>query len=312
MVSKALFVSALLLVTASVVPVVSAQDASPEAGSMEAVIVYNQDGTVLGAISVVEVIDPFELYDPGYPPERSHRQVAVTFDVENTGQRPWSFNPAHLYLVDEQGYSVQGMNARLTEDATIAIMASQDVALGATLTGSVVYQIPNGVAIDRLVYSPASDRLITVARMSSSGPEVGTSIEVVGNDGTAMVVVSVDSYENPFAGYEENSPPERGSNYVLITVSAMNPGPRPMQINPNTFWLVDADGFVFKPVAIRRGEAPPPDLQSISPFTPGESTQGGVGYLVLSGVPIESVMYVPSSGRLIEVAVVESDRSQRS
>jgi hypothetical protein len=230
------------------------------------------------------------------------RYVAVTMDIHSTGERPWTFNVGHLLMVDDHGHVVTGSNPRFSEEARIALLANQDIAPGATLTGSIVFQVALGDELHQLVYSPANDRLVTVLRFGTAPPPVGEPVRVLASDGSMIAEIAVTDIVNPFTGFEQSSPPERGNNYVLITVSVTNPGPRPMRLDPQAFLVVDVDGFVERPQTIRRDDAPPPDLVYTDPFTAGSSASGGIGYMVLSGVPLDRIVYAPSSDRLVEIA----------
>jgi hypothetical protein len=125
---------------------------------------------------------------------------------------------------------------------------------------------------------------------------------LLASDGSVIADVTVSEVVSPFTGYEQDAPPERGSNYVLITISVSNPGPRPMRLDPQAFLVVDVDGFAEGPLTVRRGDAPPPELAFTDPLTAGSSASGGIGYMVLSGVPLDRLIYSPSRDRLVEIA----------
>jgi hypothetical protein len=230
------------------------------------------------------------------------RYVAVTMDIHSTGDRPWTFNTGHLVMIDSNGFAVAGSNPRFSEESRIALLANQDIAPGATLTGSMVFQVALGAALDRLVYSPANDRLVTVVRFGAAPPVVGEPVSLLASDGSVIAEVTVSEVVSPFTGYDESAPPERGSNYVLVTLSVSNPGPRSMRLDPQAFLVVDVDGFAERPLTIRRGDAPPPELAFTDPFTADSSTSGGIGYMVLSGVPLDRLIYSPSRDRIVEIA----------
>ncbi|CAN5738450.1 hypothetical protein BH20CHL4_BH20CHL4_15010 [soil metagenome] len=283
--------------------VVTAQEtATPQPGFEQSSEIVNVDGSVLGDIQVTDIDDAFALYDSSTPPNYGMRYVAVTMDIHSTGERPWTFNSTHLVMVDDDGYAVTGSNPRFSEESRIALLANQDIAPGATLTGSIVFQVALGAKLNWLVYSPANDRLVTVSRFGPAPPAIGAPVSVLASDGSVIADITVSVLVNPFTGYEQDSPPERGADFVLITVSVTNPGPRLMRLDPQAFLVIDTDGFAERPVTIRRGDAPPPELTYTDSFTAGSSTSGGLGYLVLSGVGLDRLVYSPSNDRLVEIA----------
>jgi hypothetical protein len=280
---------------------VAAQEATPPAVSVSPDI-YTVDGALLGTIQITAVEDGYLLYDPTTPPQYGTRYVAVTMDIQNRGERPWTINPAHFVLVDEDGFAMAASNLRFTEEARMALLTSQDIAPGATLTASLVYQIALGSDVSRLVYSPANDRLLTVARFGDSAPEPGADVAIESSDGSVIARVTIESVQSPFTDYDLASPPERGSLFVLITIMIVNDGPRPMRLDPQAFALIDGEGFVEGPITIRRGDAPPADLERIDPFVSGSTEAGAIGYMVFSGVPLDTLVYSPSRDRIVELA----------
>jgi hypothetical protein len=89
---------------------------------------------------------------------------------------------------------------------------------------------------------------------------------------------------------------------VLLTVTVANTGVRPTIVDPRAFVLLDTEGFQVAPTFINRGESPPLDLAYTDPVAPGQEISGAIGYEVLAGVEVASVLYIPARDRLIEVA----------
>lgn len=281
---------------------VARNQAGPELGAPVAIL--GQDGAQVAQITVTDVVDPFETYDPGYPPERGYRMVLVTVTVEATGTQPFSFNPSNIYLVDDAGYLANSVSTVIPEDAGITLLAFQDVAPGTPLTGSITLQAFTAATLGSIVYWPQSDRLVPLAHPGGALPAVGATVPVMANDGSEHAQITVREIQDPFEGYDASSPPERGNHFVLLTVSIENTGIRPMRVDPNAFQLLDSDGFLTRPSFVSRGEDPLLDLAYTDPFPPGEVLTGVIAYEVLSGTTQTSVLYIPSSDRLIEVAAL--------
>src|SRR5687767_7489824 len=55
-------------------------------------------------VTVAEVLDPFEEFDPGDPPSADTRFVLVTVAFENAGERPFDADPFALRLTDAAGF----------------------------------------------------------------------------------------------------------------------------------------------------------------------------------------------------------------
>ncbi len=282
----------------------AAQDSATPAAFDPSPDIVNVDGSVLGTMQITVIEDGYALYDPATPPAYGMRFVAITLDIRNSGERPWSFNTAHLLLVDQLGFVISGTSLRFTEESRIALLTGQDIAPGATLTGSMVYQVALGVSPARLVYSPANDRMVTVAELIDTELPADGAVVVSASDTSPMAEISVTMVEFPFTDYDPNAPPERGSTYLLLTVSVTNPGPRPLRVDPQAFLVVDSDGFVERPVTIRRGEGSPADLVNLDPLPPGSTVEGAIGYLVLGGVGLDRLTYAPARDRMVDVAIL--------
>lgn len=299
-----LLLAILALVTSAFgsAPAAARYQVAPELGSPVAVI--GQDGAELARITVTEVVDPFETYDPGYPPERGYRMVLVTLTVEATGTLPFSFNPSYVYLADDAGYVESVVNTVIPEDAGITLLTAQDVAPGTPLTGSITFQAFTSASLNSIVYWPTSDRVVPLARLGGAIPAPGATVAVMANDGSELAQITVREIQDPFEGYDASSSPQRGNNFVLLTVTIENTGMRPMRVDPNAFQLLDSEGFVTRPSFVSRGEDPPLDLAYTDPFAPGETLTGAIAFEVLSGTSLTSVLYIPSSDRFIELAEV--------
>lgn len=283
---------------------VVAQDSATPAAFDPSPDIMNVDGSVLGTMQIVSVEDGYAQFDPATPPGYGMRFVAVTLDIRNSGERPWSFNPAHLLLVDQLGFVISGTSLRFIEESRIALLTGQDIAPGATLTGSLVYQVALGVSPARLVYSPTNDRMVTIADLIGTEQVLDAPVVIYASDTSPMAEISVTMVEFPFTDYDPNAPPERGSTYLLLSVSVTNPGPRPLRVDPQAFLVVDSDGFVERPVTIRRGEGSPADLVNLDPLPPGSTVEGAIGYLVLGGVGLDRLTYAPSRDRMVDVAIL--------
>ncbi len=135
-----------------------------------------------------------------------------------------------------------------------------------------------------------------VAQDVGTPVSAGTPVTLLGNEGVAYGSITVNAVTDPFEAYDPNSAPERGSRYVLLSVTVANDGPRLLSFNPYSIVLRDADGFIYQQAFFSRTDsATQPDLGSAE-IPPGEQTSGVIGFTVLGGVPIEQAIYTGSQG----------------
>jgi archaellum component FlaG (FlaF/FlaG flagellin family) len=277
-----------------------ARQETPALGT--SVPLIGQDGSEIARITVTEIVDPFMAYEPGNPTDRGYRAIIVTLTVENTGTQPFAFDPSAIYLVDTEGYVVQGVYIVLLPNTGVTPLESQEIAPGASVSGSLGFEALVGVELSEVVYWPSSERFVTLARLFGSGPPLGSTVPIVANDGSLAAEVTVSAIEDPFADFEASSPPQRGNRYVRLTLTVANVGVRPYRVDPNAFYLSDADGFfaVQRSIPVPEGAAPP--LAFTDPLEPGAEVSGAIGFELLAGVPVASLLYQPAGDRLIEVA----------
>jgi hypothetical protein len=147
-----------------------AQDATPSAEACpgdphagDTVPVIGPDGAVILTLTVTEVIDPFEEYDPTAPPARGQRFVVVRIDAEGIGPRPFDLDPNAFYLQDADGFLARPIGLRLGPEVTLTPLARIALEDGAVAKGFLAYAVLGGVRLDRLFFAPASDRLVLVA-----------------------------------------------------------------------------------------------------------------------------------------------------
>ncbi|MGI8477967.1 MAG: hypothetical protein ACR2OO_16595 [Thermomicrobiales bacterium] len=93
--------------------------------------------------------------------------------------------------------------------------------------------------------------LIVGMPMFAMAQQDASPIPVLGPDGGPLATVTLSQVQDPFAQYDAGSPPDRGFHFVLIAVTVANTAPRPLNADPNSFIVFDADGFRYSPVVLR-------------------------------------------------------------
>jgi hypothetical protein len=149
--------------TAEMTPATS----GPEATGSEPVVVVDEAGTAVAAISVASEERAWAGFAEGYEPTSGHEYLRVTVVVE-------SRSPRGLVAVSDSDFIVQDADGFVTtayavptpeEDAAEqAPLAQAELAEGETVELPLTFEVISGVAPEALYYQPSSDRLITVTR----------------------------------------------------------------------------------------------------------------------------------------------------
>jgi hypothetical protein len=151
---------------------VAGQDGTPEAGAGgcpgdtqvgDIVSVIGPDGAPLIDLTVTELIDPFEDYDPRGAPTRGQRFVMAQIDVEAVAPRPFQLDAYAFALQDSDGFLARPIGLTLPADTTLVPLASATLESGAIAKGFVAFSALQGVQLHRLFFVPAADRLILAA-----------------------------------------------------------------------------------------------------------------------------------------------------
>jgi hypothetical protein len=171
-------------------------EVSPGAGPApgEAISYTNQEGAT-AAIST-EVIDPFQEFYPGYPPEEGYRFVMLHPVFENSGQLPYPEDPYDFYVTDAEGF-MYGTSSSVyaNEPYSVAPLESQTMSPGDRVSGLLGYIVPADARLTSVVYWPESARIVTVADLEGGGqtppsePEPAPSVAPV-ETSESLVVAS--------------------------------------------------------------------------------------------------------------------------
>jgi len=145
------------------------EDGPPAVGSPVAII--GVEGTEVAQITVTEVEDPYEAFDPGSPPDTSYHYVLVHLEVENTGVRPYLANAYGVSLQDADGFLYLQSYLFRTEEqiADDPDFPNEEIAPGDTASGVVAFQVLDSADMVRVVYQPTYDRLFFLADLTQEG-----------------------------------------------------------------------------------------------------------------------------------------------
>jgi Domain of unknown function (DUF4352) len=281
---------------------VSAQDATPAAGG--SVTITGPEGAGSATVTISDFVDPFVDYDPGYRPMYGYHFAMASISVENTGQLPFTIYPTDFQLVDTDGFTFYATQiVRIDQGSVSDFAGSNGMSAGDQISGAIFFQVLNEATVQSLVYS-SIDRLTTIATFSEQeAPAIGEPLTIIDYDGSDWAEVTITGIIDPFESFDPSYAPERGQHYVLINITITNVGPRPLSIDPNTFYVVDADGFAYYPANLYfPAESPLQLLQYATGLETGQSVEGVLGYQVFNDVEVTEVIFRPLGDRLITVA----------
>lgn len=116
--------------------------------------IYNAEGVESAQITVTEVIDPFEDWAEYYDPQVTERYVVVTLQIENTGERPFEFQPYDFTLLDSVGRLHTGGFPFRSPAAVAAVpdLAEASMLPGETVTGALNFTVPADALLAQVVF----------------------------------------------------------------------------------------------------------------------------------------------------------------
>ena len=296
-----------MVLAAGSLSTVSAQDsASPEAGEgASAAIIYGSDGQPEGEITVSSISDPFEDFDPSFAPQRGFHFVMAIVTITATADHAIEASSYGFYIVDTEGFSYSITYLYRPTESTDAIpdFLGGPVEPGQSMSGAIFFEVLDGTTAGLLFYQPTYDRLITAADLRDEPVGEGDPGDFLGCDGAATAWISVDGVVSPLEDYA--SPPQRGFEFVGVSVTIENTGSQPFEIDPYDFAIVDAEGFVYNNYGVFRteeGEASEPSLQYSTELAAGATISGLVSFQVLAGTELGLIYFAPSSDRHVRLA----------
>ena len=261
------------------------------------------DGVARGSITVTEIIDPFEQYNPDYPPEAGSRVVAVTVAFDADAGDRFEVTPWAVVLQDSDGFIWTQGSVLFAADMLIPELTSQTLAPGSRITGIVGFVLPDGAEPARVFYQPESSRLIALAELSDvTPPSLGDPVDLIDTNG-GMGIVRVTEAIDPFAGFDPGYPPEPGTRFVALTLVYENSGGGRFDIEPYGLLLRDANGNLWYPASLFRPAESIviPDLTG-DQLAPGDRRSGLIGFAVPEGVGLEGLYLSPVSSQLLTLA----------
>ncbi|MCA9860906.1 MAG: DUF4352 domain-containing protein [Thermomicrobiales bacterium] len=269
--------------------------------------IIGQDGTQVGTISVSSITDPFDGFDPSYAPQRGYHYAVAEVTITNSGNRPVEFYPSSLMAIDSDNFVLSPAYLSFSDPSLTQLESIDALAPGESATGLVPFEVFGSATLDRVLYSPSYDRLITVVDTRTAPVGAGTLVSIMNTTGAEVAQVTVNGITDPFEGYDSFSSPSRGNRYVMLDVTVTNTGASVLSTSPSDFYLTDAEGFVLSTSYVSREDATAlPDFDWLD-LNPGESQQGAIVYEVYEGIPLANVSFGDGYTTLAVVADLGGD-----
>jgi hypothetical protein len=294
---RRVFPAAVLMTVALLLPVpVAAQDPSPPAiGS--AVTFVDAEGVERGVITIEELADPFEEFNPGSPPAEGMRYVLLTMSFDATTDQTFDADPQDVVVRDASGILYYRGSVPRPPEVLVPELQSQSLAPGNRISGVIGYVLPADAAIDDILYQPETYRFVPLADLTpGEGPAAGIPISWVdANGATATITVNLT---DPFEEYEPNYPPAEGMRFVVVHAVVENTGDAQFNADPSWFYLRVANGAMFQRGTITRAaDTPIPDFQAQT-LAPGDRISGVLPYVIPVDAQIIGVDFWPEWTRL--------------
>jgi hypothetical protein len=145
---------------------VPGHDGAPAVG--EPRVVRGADRTELGTATVRALADPYLDFEPTRPPAEGARYVLLTMVFEAAPDAALWADPSGLFVQDDTGRlhypsHVPRPAGELMQDLDRQPLSPED-----RVSGMVGYQVPLGVAIERVLYSPEWNRFLSLAEVEAA------------------------------------------------------------------------------------------------------------------------------------------------
>jgi hypothetical protein len=281
-------------------PAIDTPDGPPRPGVGDRVRIVKSDGAELGAVTVIEIEDPYQgevLYDA---PDPDVRLVFVGVTVENTATRGLDFFAHGFFAVGHNGISYEQSILIANDPRPTFPDSFVPLEPGASESGFVLFEVPDGIDLAQILYDPfiiadtqdelfEEDIRVVAFDRRSIRPGFGDAVQLVGGDGTAIAVASAVDLMDPYPGADSRYLPE-GSRMVGVTV-AFEVVSGWADLEPSLVALVDSDGSVrsptqYGPIVVPRTE----EAEAAQPAFPyftlqvGQEAVGFVGFVLPEGI----------------------------
>jgi hypothetical protein len=137
------------------------------------VSIMNTSGAEAAQVTVNSITSPFEGFDASSAPARGSSYVAVEVTVTNTGGSVLSVSPSDFWAIDADGFVLSSTYVTRT-DTTVPDYDYIDLNPGDSQHGMLIYQIYEGVPIDKIAYGDGYTAIQVVADVDASATTAST------------------------------------------------------------------------------------------------------------------------------------------
>jgi hypothetical protein len=260
----------------------------------EPVTYLDDTGTEQGTVTVTQVVDPFDGFLEGYPPQAGSRFVLVVLAFEGTGDEGIQAYPPNIYLHLADGRTYAPTTVYVPDDFSEADLTIQDVGPGSLVSGFVGYAVPEDAVVDGVLVS-YSGTLLIPADMGMPRPPIETPVTMTDPDGAA-VEATVRSILDPYRRFDKDRPPAEGGRFVLISASLENTGEGPFRIERNGFLLRDVNGKLWGLTEIAHARKPKQKDIDTTDLGRGNRLNGLLPFQVPEDIELEGLYYQGDGG----------------
>jgi archaellum component FlaG (FlaF/FlaG flagellin family) len=263
--------------------------------------ITDSSGTAIAEISVDSLANPFEDYDDFSSPQRGFDFVLLTVTITNVGELPYAPQASSFFLVDSDGFMVTPGYLSFEEGVAAPQLTGDPIEPGDSVTGTIPFEVLSGSEIAAIVYQPSFDRYSILAA-SVDAPELGTAVDIVGEEGGVVGSVTVDEFVDPLQDVDPSYQAQRGYHHAGAVITIENTGDRPLSVDPSTIQIIDADGYALYSSGVYRGEeAETPNLDYVD-LAPGDTVTGMVTFELFNDAAPGWLVYTSGSTQLTFLA----------
>lgn len=265
--------------------------------------IVDAEGIERGTVTVREIVDPFTDNDPAVPPAEGTRYVGLTVTYQAALDQSLDAQPYQVQLQDADGTIYASAYVARPADVQIPDLQNQLMAPDNRISGFIGYVVPTNATIDKVILSPAWDRMLDIADLTpGEGPSLGDAITYTAANGATTTLSA--GLVDPFTENDPTYPPVEGTRFVMVQPVFENSGAVPYYADPFDFYLRDASGVLVAPTTVyRTPEISVANLEAQT-MSPGDRISGYVGFQVPADATIADILYYPETGRVVTVAQV--------
>lgn len=129
--------------------------------------IVDSTGADYGTATVSRFDDPFTGNDPRSKPNRGYRYVAATVEITNTSGGDLDINAGQIFIQTSEGLLYTATGLSLASDSKVTPLNGDTVADGKTLSGTVFFEVPEGVDVTGVLFQADSSTMLNIGDPSA-------------------------------------------------------------------------------------------------------------------------------------------------